>query len=163
NGVKGAAAHTSLLRITLCLHFAFCVLNDGAASAQTAAAPTVVGVDVQQEGETVNDPLILGLLQTRPGTPLSIADVRESITHLISLTRYEDVQVFQDSAPGGVLLRYVLVPVHLVDRLEFRGTLGLPEAMLRRAVVQRFGNAPVASRADEVARALQTVYRERGY
>jgi outer membrane protein assembly factor BamA len=60
-------------------------------------------------------------------------------------------------------LRYVLVPVHTVDRLEFRGTLGIPEDTLRRTVVQRFGNAPVASRAEEVARALQMVYRERGF
>jgi outer membrane protein assembly complex protein YaeT len=141
------------------LHFAFCILNS--AFAQTP--PTVVAIDVQQEGEIVKDPLVLSLLQTRPGMPLAIADVRETITHLISLTRYEDVQVYEDPAPGGVRLRYLLVPVHLVDRLEFRGTLGLPEDTLRRVVVQRFGNAPVASRADEVARALQTAYRERGY
>ena len=159
--VKGVGPYTSLLRTTCCLHFAFCILNSGAVSAQTP--PTVVAIDVQQEGEAVNDPLVLNLLQTRPGMPLSIADVRESITHLISLTRYEDVQVYEDPAPGGVRLRYLLVPVHLVDRLEFRGTLGIPEDTLRRVVVQRFGNAPVASRAEEVARALQTVYRERGY
>jgi len=161
SGVKGAAPYTWLLRITLCLHFAFCILNSGTVFAQTP--PTVVAVEVQQEGEAVKDPLVLSLLQTRPGMPLAIADVRESITHLISLTRYEDVQVYEDAAPGGVRLRYLLVPVHLVDRLEFRGTLGIPEDTLRRVVVQRFGTAPVASRADEVARALQTVYRERGY
>src|SRR4030095_7607017 len=105
----------------------------------------------------------LSLLQTRPGMPLAIADVRESITHLISLTRYEDVQVYEDPAPGGVRLRYLLFPVHMVDRLEFRGTLGIPKDTLVRVVVQRFGNAPVASRAGEVARALQAAYRERGY
>jgi len=150
-----------VLRTILCLHFALCI--SGTAVAQTGAAPTIVGIDVQQEGEAVNDPLVISLLQTRPGMPLAIADVRESITHLISLTRYEDVQVYEDPAPGGVRLRYLLVPVHLVDRLEFRGTLGIPEDTLRRVVVQRFGNAPVASRAEDVARALQTAYRERGY
>jgi len=144
------------------LQFAFCILHSCAAAAQTPA-PSVVAVEVQQEGDPVKDPLVLSLLQTRPGMPLSIADVRESITHLISLTRYEDVQVYQDPVPGGVRLRYVLVPVHTVDRLEFRGTLGIPEDTLRRIVVQRFGNAPVASRAEEVARALQTVFRERGF
>jgi outer membrane protein insertion porin family len=159
--VNGVARHPALGRTILCLHFAFCILISGAAFAQTP--PTVVAIDVQQEGEAVKDPLVLSLLQTRPGMPLAIADVRESITHLISLTRYEDVQVYEDLAPGGVRLRYLLVPVHLVDRLEFRGTLGIPESTLRRVVVQRFGNAPVASRAEEVARAIQTVYRERGY
>ncbi|HKC55192.1 MAG TPA: POTRA domain-containing protein [Vicinamibacterales bacterium] len=118
---------------------------------------------MQQEGAAVTDPLILSLVQTRTGMPLAMADVRETITHLISLTRYEDVQVYEDPAAGGVRLRYVLVPVHAVDRIEFRGMLGVSEDVLRRAVVSRFGNAPVASRAEDVARSLQGVYRERGY
>ena len=160
--MKGAAAFTPLLRTALCLHFAFCILNSGIAEAQVPA-PIVGTVDVQQEGETVTDPLILSLVQTRTGLPLSMADVRETITHLISLTRYEDVQVYEDQAVGGVRLRYVLFPVHEVDRIEFRGMLGVPEDELRRAVVMRFGNAPVASRVDEVAGALKAVYRDRGY
>ena len=147
---------------TLCLHFAFCILNYSAAAAQTPP-PSVVAVDVQQEGEGVTDPVILGLIQTRAGMPLSMADVRESITHLISLTQYEDVQVYEDPVGGGVRLRYVLVPVHAVDRIEFRGTLAVSEDDLRRAVVERFGQAPTAARADEVARSLQAVYRDRGY
>jgi len=162
NGVRSATPHTSSLRAALCLRFAFCILHCGTAAAQTPA-PAVIAVDVQQEGEPVSDPLVLSLVQTRPGSPLSMADVRETITHLISLTRYEDVQVFEEPAAGGVRLRYVLMPVHEVDRIEFRGMLGIPEDALRRAVVERFGVAPPASRADEVARSLQTVYRERGY
>src|SRR5712691_2646359 len=147
---------------TLCLHFAFCILNSTIAAAQ-APAPAVISIEVQQEGEGVTDPVILSLIQTRAGMPLSIADVRESITHLISLTQYEDVQVYEDPVAGGVRLRYVLMPVHAVDRIEFRGTLGMSEDDLRRAVVERFGQAPPAARADEVARSLQAVYRDRGY
>ena len=160
--MKGAGAFTPLSRVALGLHFAFCILHCGAAAAQTPA-PVVTAVDVQQEGAAVTDPLILSLVQTRTGMPLSMADVRETITHLISLTRYEDVQVYEDQAAGGVRLRYVLMPVHEVDRIEFRGTLGVPEDVLRRAVATRFGPAPVASRAEDVARSLQSVYRERGY
>src|SRR5512146_467376 len=89
------------MRIALILHFAFCILNSRIAAAQ-APAPTVVAVDIQQEGETVTDPLVLSLVQTRTGTPLSMAEVRETITHLISLTRYEDVQVFEEPSAGGV-------------------------------------------------------------
>jgi len=162
NGVKFAGPYTPLWRTALCLHFAFCILHCGAAAAQTPP-PVVTAVDVQQEDAAVTDPLILGLVQTRTGMPLAMADVRETITHLISLTRYEDVQVYEDPAAGGVRLRYVLVPVHAVDRIEFRGMLGVSEDVLRRAVVSRFGNAPVASRAEDVARSLQGVYRERGY
>src|SRR5215813_7836208 len=132
------------------------------ASAQTPPA-TVVDIRVEQEGQVVSDPLILGLIETKAGAPLSVADVRESITHLTSLTRFEDVQVFEETGASGVRLRYVLFPIHAVDRLEFRGTLGLPEADLRHAVTDRFGPAPPAARADEIVRSLQLVYRDRGY
>ena len=128
-----------------------------------AQAPTVTEARVEQEGQPVTDPLILGLIETTAGAPLSIADVRESITHLASLTLYEDVQVYQEPAGGGVRLRYVLFPIHAVDRIEFRGMLGLPEGDLRRAIAERFGAAPPASRAEDVVRALQLVYRDRGY
>ena len=38
-----------------------------------------------------------------------MADVRETITHLYSLGRFEDVQVEAETrADGGVALRYVL-------------------------------------------------------
>src|SRR5207237_10899060 len=108
-------------------------------AAAQALSQTVGGIDVQHEGETITDPLVLSLVQTHVGMPLSIADVRETITHLVSLTRYEDVQVYEDQVSGGVRLRYILVPVHAVDRVEFRGMLGVPEAVLRREGVPRFG------------------------
>ncbi len=95
--------------------------------------------------------------------PLSIRDVRESITHLSALNRYEDVQVYQEPAANGVRLRYALLPVHAVDHIEFRGMLGLPESDLREAATARFGPAPPAGRAEEIVRALALVYRDRGY
>jgi len=129
------------------------------ASAQTPPA-TVVDIRVEQEGQVVSDPLILGLIETKAGAPLSVADVRESITHLTSLTRFEDVQVFEETGASGVRLRYVLFPIHAVDRLEFRGTLGLPEADLRHAVTDRFGPAPPAARACSHARPPVSAGRE---
>ena len=156
-------ANPAWRRIALCLHFAFCLLNYSAfASAQTPP-PTITEVRIEQEGQIVSDALVLSLIETQVGEPLSIADVRESITHLTSLTRYEDVQVYQEPAGNGVRLRYVLFPIHAVDRMEFRGMIGLPEGDLRRAVTERFGAAPIASRAPDVVRALQLVYRDRGY
>ena len=150
-----------LLYLLLTLNFE--LLTCATARAQAPGAPTISDVRVEQEGEAVTDRLTLGLIETTVGMPLSIADVRESITHLTSLTRYEDVQVYQEPAAGGVRLRYVLFPIHAVDRVEFRGTLGLPEADLRRAIAERFGPSPPASRAEDVVRALQLVYRDRGY
>ena len=140
------------------------MLHDAStASGQNLSSPTITAVDVQQEGVTVTDPLILSLIETMVGAPLSIADVRETITHLTAFNRYQDVQVFQEPAGDGVRVRYLLFPIHAVDRVEFRGMLGLPEGDLRRLINERFGAAPLATKAEDVTRALQVLYHDRGY
>jgi len=151
------------LLVYLLLTSTFALLTSAPVAAQNPVAPIVTDVRVEQEGVVVTDPLILSLIETKPGMPLSVAAMREAITHLMSLTLYEDVQVYQEPAGGGVRLRYVLFPIHAVDRVEFRGMLGLPEGDLRRAIAERFGPAPPASRAEDVVQALRLVYRDRGY
>ncbi len=131
--------------------------------AQGPGTGVVRDILVEQEGRVVDDPLILGLIETSVGAPLSMADVRESITHLMNVRRFEDVQVYQEETAGGIRLRYRLMPVHAVDRLEFRGALGLDEGDLRQAVTERYGAAPPAGRAEEVAATLVDLYRESGF
>lgn len=123
----------------------------------------IVEVRLTTEGTPTDEPLLLNLVETRVGQPLSMAAVRESITHLFSLGRFQDVQVDASEAPGGVRLRYDLIPLHSVERVEFKGPLGLPERLLRRTVSDRFGATPAVGRADEVARTLERLYRDRGY
>ena len=153
---------SSTLVVGLCLHCAFCVLHfPSAVSAQTP--PLITEVRVEQEGRTIDDRLVTGLIETAVGEPLSMREVRETLTHLASLNRYEDVQVMQETSSGGVRVRYVLVPLHPVDRIEFRGMLGLAEDEIRPVVTERFGVAPPAGRAQDVAEALRVFYSERGF
>jgi outer membrane protein insertion porin family len=147
-----------LFRVHLACWILYC---ESAAFAQTA--PLITEVRIEQEGRLVDDRLVTGLIETTVGEPLSMRDVRETLTHLTSLNRYEDVQVLRESASGGVRLRYVLVPLHPVDRMEFRGMLGLPEDQIRPVITERFGAAPPAARAEEIAEALRVWYSERGY
>lgn len=51
----------------------------------------IAQVRVQQEGVEIRDRLTLELIQTRIGQPLEMMQVRETIGHLFSLGRYEDV------------------------------------------------------------------------
>lgn len=134
------------------------------AVAQTAGiGEPIVEVQIEQEGRAVTDPLITGLIETRPGTSLSMKDVRETIEHLNGLQRFNDVQVFTTGVTGGVSVRYVLVPMHTVQQVEFRGELGLSEGELRQAMTERYGSLPSPGRANDVANMLQGLYRERGY
>jgi outer membrane protein assembly complex protein YaeT len=128
-----------------------------------AQPPLITDVRIEQEGRVVTDRLISGLVETMVGEPLSMRDVRETMSHLTGLNRFDDVQVYQEPAGAGVRVRYVLFPMHPVDRLEFRGTLGVSGDEVRRVVTERFGNAPAAGRVSEVVQALREFYRARGY
>jgi outer membrane protein assembly factor BamA len=144
------------------------VLGVRPAIAQTAAGRyvgrTVERIEIHIESAPTQDPALLDLIEVRPTAPLAMADVRESIEHLYSLGRFQDVQVVgSDAAGGGVALRFDLVPVHVVQRVEFAGNLGLPERLLRRTVVDRHGEAPPVGRAEDVARTLVQLYEEEGY
>ena len=127
-------------------------------------AGRVIGaVRLAAEGRETTDPVLLDLVETRRGQPLSIAAVRESIAHLFSLGRFEDIQVDAVDSGSGVDLTYYLVPLHTVDDVKYEGNLGLPESLLRRTIRDRYGAAPRPGRRDDMARTLQELYRERGY
>jgi outer membrane protein insertion porin family len=137
-----------------------------AALSTTASAqvdPPIVEILLDQEGRVVNDPAVLRLIETRVGDRLSVRSARDTVAHLMALGRYEDVQVYSEPASGGVRVKYVLLPRHPIDRIEFVGPTELAEDDLRRLVTERFGNSPSASRINEVAEALRLEYRRRGY
>jgi outer membrane protein insertion porin family len=138
------------------------------AGAQSAAGRyvgrTVEALTLYIENTPTQDPALLDLIESRVKLPLSIADVRESITHLYSLGRFQDIQVDASDGPGGgVLLRYNLIPLHTIQRIGFTGRVELPEGMLRRTVTDRFGESPPVGRAEDAARLLEDVYKANGY
>jgi outer membrane protein assembly complex protein YaeT len=132
-------------------------------AAAAYAGKTIVRADIAIEGQIVTEPALRDLLQTRVGAPLSISALRETIAHLYSLGRFQDISVDASALDAGVALRYDLVPIHSVQQIEFEGNLGLGRSSLRDAVTSRFGAAPPATRAAAVAEMLQSFYRDRGY
>jgi outer membrane protein insertion porin family len=132
-------------------------------SAASYSGRPISGVQVVIERRAATEPALVDLIETRPGEPLSLAAVRESITHLYSLGRFQDVQVDASESAAGVDLRYNLVPLHHVERVEFSGSLGVSEGQLRRTMVERFGATPAVGRAAEVARLLEQFYADQGY
>ena len=146
---------------TAILLVAFCTVQPLSARAQIGQ--TVTEVVVEEEGRPVTEPTITALIETRVGAPLDAKDVRETIAHIMSLNRFDDVQVLAEEAGAGVRVRYVLMPLHPVDTIEFKGMLNLPEDSLRRLIVDRFGSSPRAPRAHEMIEALHAEYRRRGY
>jgi outer membrane protein insertion porin family len=150
------------VRLLVCLNFAFCLLHY-TASAEAQIGRPIAEVVVEEEGRTVTEPLITALIETRVGSPLSTQQVRETIAHIMSLNRYDDVQVLAENVGADLRVRYVLTPLHPVDVIRFDGMLGLPEDALLPVVVDRFGASPRAARAPEIVDTLRAEYRRRGY
>ena len=129
----------------------------------TYAGRPIVSVSVTLEGARTTDPAVLDLIEVKADRPLAARDVRDSITHLFSLGRFEDVRVYATPVEGGVAVRVELLPVHAVGRIAFTGTPALDEKELRRAIADRFGAEPAAARASEVVQLLTSLYHDRGY
>ena len=102
--------------------------------------------------------------RTRAGAPLDAADVRESIAHLFSLGRFEDVRV--DAEPErrrrGDPLRAPAAPLGARDRLP-RADRARRRARLRaRASPSASALAPSRRAAAEVVEFLAAYYRDPG-
>jgi hypothetical protein len=144
-----------------------CLLALFATPAQAAVTDyigrTIVEVHLESGAAELRDPRLLEIVDTRAGQPLAMADVRETLAHLFGLGRYQDIRVDAALTDAGVVLTYRLVPVQLVRRIAFQGSLQLPEDELRRAVVDRYGASPSLARARDAVTTLQAIYRDHGY
>lgn len=111
----------------------------------------VVAVQVYRDGQSTQDRSTLDLIETRPGQPLSIRQVRESVTHLFSLGEFADVRVSATEDPRGVVLRYDLIPLQAAVDIEVRGSLGRSREELLDLITRQFGRGV---RTDQVSAAV---------
>lgn len=126
----------------------------------------IASVRLVLDGRDTTEPALVQVVETRAGTPLSMLEVRESVTHLFSLGRFDDVRVDARLEGAAVALRYELSLSHVVSKIEFAGNVqapGLDVGQLRRALVDRFGASPPLGRVDQLSRAIGDTLRERGY
>lgn len=127
---------------------------------------TLTDVRIEVAGVAFTDPSVLQLIETRVGDVLSMQRVRESVDHLVGVGRFEDVRVFAAASPPpteGVTLRWVLVPVQRIARIDIEGRSGLAADALRAHIAEIAGTLPVTARVDEIVSSLMTFYAERGY
>ena len=118
------------------------------------------------EGRDTTDPLLVQVLETRVGEPLSMAQVRDTVTHLFSLGRFEDVRVEASLDAGTVALRFELSPIHPVTKVmieEPAKAVGVDAGQLRRALADRFGATPSVGRAADMARSVEETLAQVGY
>ena len=134
----------------------------GAADTASLAGQNVVEVRLFRDGRPVDEPSLLDFIETRPGEPLSMRQVRESLTHLFALGEYLDVRASAAAVAEGVSLRYDLVPFRGAGGLEVLDPRGRSvegaAALVRRRLGSRVGSDQVAA----AAALLDGYYRDAG-
>ena len=132
-------------------------------AALAQSGPPIVSQAVTLDGRPLTEPGVLALIETRVGQPLGPSDVRESIAHLISLGRFDDVVVSREEAAGGIALHYELTPTRVIREISFSGDVSLSERDLRERVREHFGSTLSLSRLTDIVSYLGVVYHDEGY
>jgi outer membrane protein assembly complex protein YaeT len=147
-----------------------CSVLAGARPAMAAVADylgrPVASVHLTVEGHETTESMLTQVVETAPGQPLSMSQVRSSIAHLFSLGRFEDVRVDATLDNEAVVLRYDLIPIHPVGRMRFviaAEAPGVAADAMRRAIVDRYGTSPPLARVSDMTRLIADTLREQGY
>jgi outer membrane protein assembly factor BamA len=157
----------SSVRIYLCVLCVLCgVSNRVFADVSDYLGKPIGSVRVVVEGRDSTDPALIQVIETVVDTPLSMLQVRESITHLFSLGLFENVSVDATLENGRVALRYEISPIHPVARIRFAfgpRAPGIDEDALHRAILDRYGASPPVGRTADMTRLVADALGERGY
>ena len=152
--------------LALALSVVVCAAAPVRADVSDYIGKTIASVRLVIEGRAVTDPDLERMVATAPGSPLTMVDVRETVSRLFSLGRFEDIHVHAELDGSQVALLYELVPVHPVYRFEFRGTTrapGVDTGRLRRDLIDRFGASPAVGRTPDLQRLIEDDLHAAGY
>ena len=152
-------------RVFLMSAFALATVSGPVAAAEIDdfVGREVVAVTFVSDGKPVPDDAVLDLVETKVGFPLSMRQIRESVTHLFSLGRYASVEVDGSLVRDGVALEYALVPLQLIERVEIDGKPGVSAGALRRAVTDAHGPSFHIEDVPVVTETVRRFHRERGF
>ena len=126
------------------------------------AGRNVVEVRLFRDGRPVDESALLDFVETRPGRPLSMRQVRESVTHLFSIGEFVDVRATAAAGARGVSLRYDLVPFRGAGGVEVLDARGRPVEEAAELVRRRLGSRVAAGQVAAATALLEEYYRGAG-
>ena len=123
----------------------------------------VVKVEFVADGKFIQDQSVYDLIETKIGVPLSMRQVRESLTHLFSLGQFEGAQVNGVLQNEGVALQYELIPYQLVERIEVSGNVGVSTDNVKQVITEAHGTSFLSSQLELVTETVREYLRKRGF
>jgi outer membrane protein insertion porin family len=136
------------------------------AAATAAAQPSrpIVIKDIAVEGNRrVQEAVILGRVQTKPGSFFNPSQLSEDVRAIFGLGFFDDVQMKVEDFEGGVKVTFVVMERPFVRDIDFTGNKKIATSDLQDKIDLKLGSVynPVAvQKAKEV---LQDHYESEGY
>ncbi len=151
----------SLVTTAACLLLLF---SSSAPAADLIGLPvTSVKLKDDQGRDWPSPERLMPLIETKPGLPLSRADIRQSIEYLMLKGLFRDViaEGFADSI--GVRMEYTLVPVTIVRSVALSGNSVISIKKLREVLGKLEGKELREDRYTDLRVDIAALYQEAGY
>jgi outer membrane protein insertion porin family len=135
------------------------------ASAQTPPSPRPIVIrDLVIEGNRrVQEAVILGRIQSKPGTSFSPSQLSDDVRSVFGLGFFDDVRTRVEDFEGGVKLTFEVVERPFVRDVEFAGNRRISSDTLREKIDIKLGAVYNPVEVQRAREKLKDHYEEEGY
>jgi outer membrane protein insertion porin family len=148
----------------VCVSFYVLVLALAGASATFAQPRPIVIRDLVVEGNRrVQEAVILGRIQSRPGGSFNPSQLSEDVRSVFALGFFDDVRTRVEDFEGGVRLTFSVVERPFVRDVEFAGNRRVSSDTLREKIDLKLGAVYNPVEVQRAREKLKEHYEEEGY
>ena len=106
----------------------------------SSAATTIQAVLIETRGGVVDEGFVRERLRMREGETFDRGRLMQDVRTLEQTGRFADVQVDAEPSPGGIRVRYTIVPKHRISELMIEGADALGNRRVREIMALRLGD-----------------------
>jgi outer membrane protein insertion porin family len=129
--------------------------------ASAGAAPIL---EVRTSGiKRIERDAVLEKILSKPGTEYSAFNVRNDIEALYGMGYFDDISIFRDEAPGGVILTYDFIERPVINEILFEGNEKISTSDLEDAIKIKKWSILDVNRIQADIEAIQKQYEDKGY
>ncbi len=149
----------------VCLSILALVLVTAVVSPAAAQGPRAIVIkDLIVEGHRrVQEAVILGRIQSKPGSPFNPSQLSDDVRAIFSLGFFDDVRTRIEDFEGGVKLTFEVVERPFVRDVEFTGNRRVSSDTLRDKIDLKLGSVYNPVDVQRAREKLKDHYEEEGY
>ena len=136
---------------------------EAGAQAPPASRPIVIRDLIIEGNRRVQEAVILGRIQSKPGTPFTPAQLSEDVRSVFGLGFFDDVRTRVEDFEGGVKLTFEVVERPFIRDVEFAGNRRVSTETLREKVELKLGTVYNPVEVQRAREKLKDYYEEEGY